>query len=202
MVGRVTTTYRTLKKIIKPTNQAKRPNLHCISIGWLMWCLYHQARRRVIICAKNASNTPCKPPCISIETHRTTPPAPRNKRTSKERGWLYMKKNIHPSLNIPLYRYCTFKHHELSSNEWTSKERCCFHMKSIHPSLCKDISRALDLGNVAHEVNQAVAVAPLVVVPGHHLNKGGVQHDAGLGIEHRRARVVYEVLTNHLLRHT
>lgn len=60
-------------------------------------------------------------------------------------------------------------------------------------------SRALDLGDVAHEVDQAVAVAPLVVVPSDDLHEGGVEHDARLGVEHRRPRVVDEVLADHVL---
>lgn len=43
---------------------------------------------------------------------------------------------------------------------------------------------ALDLGHVEHEVYQPVAVAPLVVVPGHHLHERGVEHDTRLGVEH------------------
>lgn len=50
-----------------------------------------------------------------------------------------------------------------------------------------------------HKVDEPVAVAPLVVVPGHDLDEGGVEHDAGVGVEHGRTRVVHEVLADNVL---
>ena len=40
-----------------------------------------------------------------------------------------------------------------------------------------------------HQVDDAVAVAPLVVVPAHDLEEVGVQFDAGAGVEDGAARV-------------
>ena len=42
------------------------------------------------------------------------------------------------------------------------------------------------LGHVLDEVNHTRRVAPLVVIPAHHLHEGRVQHDASLGIEGAR----------------
>ena len=42
------------------------------------------------------------------------------------------------------------------------------------------------LGHVLDEVDHTRRVAPLVVIPAHHLHEGRVQHDASLGIEGTR----------------
>lgn len=68
-------------------------------------------------------------------------------------------------------------------------------LKSSYSSLS-----VLDLGHVQHKVYEPVAVAPLVVVPRDNLDERGVEHDARLRVEHRGARVVHEVLANHLLK--
>ena len=54
--------------------------------------------------------------------------------------------------------------------------------------------------HVDHKVHHPVAVAPFVVVPGDHLHEGRVEHDTRLGVENRRARVVYVVLADSVLR--
>ena len=48
-------------------------------------------------------------------------------------------------------------------------------------------------GDVANEIDAAVAVAPLVVVPAHQLEEAAVQLDAAAGVEDARVRVVDEV---------
>jgi len=51
----------------------------------------------------------------------------------------------------------------------------------------------LELGSVEEEVDNTVAVAPLVVVPGDELDEGLVQSDTGLGIEDRGLALAVEV---------
>ena len=48
-------------------------------------------------------------------------------------------------------------------------------------------------GHVAHEIDHAVRVAPLIVIPGHKLNKL-VKHDASLGIKYGGDRACNEIL--------
>mmetsp|Transcript_7147 Transcript_7147/g.12849 ORF Transcript_7147/g.12849 Transcript_7147/m.12849 type:complete len:400 (+) Transcript_7147:130-1329(+) len=45
----------------------------------------------------------------------------------------------------------------------------------------------------AHHFEHLVRVAPFVVVPGHQLDEGAVQRDAGFGVEDRGARVATEI---------
>jgi hypothetical protein len=46
---------------------------------------------------------------------------------------------------------------------------------------------------VATEVNNSVGVSPFVIVPGHNLNKVGVQRDTSVDIEDGRVRVSNEI---------
>eukprot|EP00171_Calliarthron_tuberculosum_P015562 IDg15562t1 len=55
------------------------------------------------------------------------------------------------------------------------------------------------LGDVADEVDHAVAVAPLVVIPRDKLAELAVEHDARLGVEHARHAVGDEVGRHHRL---
>jgi hypothetical protein len=53
---------------------------------------------------------------------------------------------------------------------------------------------AVYLGNVVGHIEHSVGVAPLIVVPGDHLNKLGVQLDTSLGVEDGRVGRTVEVL--------
>jgi hypothetical protein len=57
----------------------------------------------------------------------------------------------------------------------------------------------INLGNIGQEVEDAAAVAPLVVVPADKLDEVLVQRDAGLSIEDRRGRVAVEVARDNLV---
>jgi hypothetical protein len=50
------------------------------------------------------------------------------------------------------------------------------------------------LHEIAHEIDAAVRVAPLVVVPAHELEELAVQLDAAAGVEDRAVRIVDEVV--------
>src|SRR5690606_26466950 len=54
-------------------------------------------------------------------------------------------------------------------------------------------------GDDPRELQALVRVAPLVVVPGHQLDEGVVELDAGLGVEDRGARVAAEIGGHHLV---
>ena len=53
--------------------------------------------------------------------------------------------------------------------------------------------RLLKSGNLLEEINNAVAVAPFVVVPAHELEKGVAQREARSSIEDRGVWAVNEV---------
>ena len=57
----------------------------------------------------------------------------------------------------------------------------------------------IDLGHVDHQVDNAVGVAPLVVVPGDELDEPGVEHDASLGVEDGGDGAADEVLRHEVL---
>src|SRR5690606_17893811 len=48
-------------------------------------------------------------------------------------------------------------------------------------------------GDHAHHFQALVGIAPLVVVPGHQLDEGGIQRDARVGVEHGGAGLANEV---------
>jgi DNA topoisomerase-3 len=54
-------------------------------------------------------------------------------------------------------------------------------------------------GDHAHHLQALVRVAPLVVVPAHHLDEGAVERHAGIGVEHRGAALAAEVGGHHLV---
>merc|ERR1719422_473310 len=51
----------------------------------------------------------------------------------------------------------------------------------------------IDFGHVLDEVDNTTRIAPLIVVPGHELDEGGVNHDAGLRVEGARNGARLEV---------
>eukprot|EP00302_Diacronema_sp_CCMP2436_P048352 CAMPEP_0180112936 /NCGR_PEP_ID=MMETSP0985-20121206/36487_1 /TAXON_ID=483367 /ORGANISM="non described non described, Strain CCMP 2436" /LENGTH=88 /DNA_ID=CAMNT_0022051351 /DNA_START=249 /DNA_END=511 /DNA_ORIENTATION=- len=72
-------------------------------------------------------------------------------------------------------------------NEWGYSNRLvelAIHVDSVH---------------VNGELNEAVGIAPLVVVPRDELDEVLAHHDARAGVEDRRVRVVHEVAGDDLV---
>ena len=63
----------------------------------------------------------------------------------------------------------------------------------LHEHAERGLLALVDGGHVHHEVHHAVGVAPLVVVPGHHLHVVRVEHDAGVSVEDARLGLGLEV---------
>ena len=63
----------------------------------------------------------------------------------------------------------------------------------LHEHTERGLLALVDGGHVHHEVHHAVGVAPLVVVPGHHLHVVRVEHDAGVSVEDARLGLGFEV---------
>src|SRR4051794_32430498 len=72
-------------------------------------------------------------------------------------------------------------------------------MTGAERSLSGAGSPGLLAGDVLHEVDAAVAVAPLVVIPAHELEELAVQLEAAAGVEDGAVRIVDEVGRDHFI---